>query len=172
MHQSVPNRRVMMWFMLASVAWGKGMNEAPLWHIGFWNMGCKFSIEHVMLQSTLTGGHANGRKTMFLCNSTTSLECLFSYSVHVERLPVSNWPGPLVRSLHSHGGGFAARRSPLKLASKIGCRMWIVMANLNFLNHSSFPVQRSSFEAALVKAGEQGGTCTKRSSALRPSQVD
>lgn len=78
MHQSVLDRLVMMSFILVNVAWDKRMNEARLWYIRFWNMGCKLSIEYVMLHLAVAAGHANGRQTMFWCNSTTSLECRLS----------------------------------------------------------------------------------------------
>ena len=114
MHQSVLNRLVMMSFPLVNVAWDKGMIEAPFWHIGFWNMDCKFSIEYVMPHSTLTVGHAKGRLTMFGATRLHHWNAGFRYDVHVERFRTSNWSGPSVRPLPSHGAGYHTRPSTSK----------------------------------------------------------
>ena len=63
MQQSVLDRLVIMLFILVNVAWDKGMNEARLWYIGFWNMGrirdvsfgidrwtCKRTADNVLVQ--------------------------------------------------------------------------------------------------------------------------
>lgn len=88
---SVPNKLVMFF---ANVAWYKGMNEAPLLHIQFGNMGCIFVFSSKMW-STLTSGYANRRHQRNVC---------VSYNIHADRLP-----GPSVHSLHSYCRGFGSR---------------------------------------------------------------
>ena len=177
MHQSVIDRLVMMLFILVNVAWDKGMNEARLWYVGFWNMGCKISIKYVVsfgLDSWTCKRTAD--------NVLVQLGYIIGMPAFVMMSTWNDYELPIgldhrcvhcILTLLDTTQGVQHRRPGLK--------HW--MPNLNchgepqvfegklraFFN--GLPFTCSSFEAGLLKAGEQGGTCTTRCVAFKSSQA-
>ena len=79
------------------------------------------------------------------------------HDVHVD--------GPSVRPSHSHPAGYHTRRSTWKTwFETLDAEFILSWGTLRLLRalFSGLPFTCSSFAAGLLKAGEQGGTCTKR----------